>query len=239
MRRRALPGILAGTLAALLLLFILTDLPGRPNGPGGQGMDVPVQDVPVMVVDHGYHAGIILPRALLYERADALGLPRLREVARQFVAYEWLELGWGDEGFYRHVPEVAALSLPLALKALFGADNPSVLHVVGFSGPPKDYFSLSDLVRIPADRDGLDGIARAIEAVLASARGEGVQPLGAGLYGTSLFFRAVGAYHLTSNCNHWVARLVNAAGAPVSLAAATASFGLLADLRLRGGASAP
>jgi len=93
MRRRALPGILAGTLAALLLLFILTDLPGRPNSPGGQGMDIPVQGVPVMVVDHGYHAGIILPRALLYERADALGLPRLREVARQFVAYEWLELG--------------------------------------------------------------------------------------------------------------------------------------------------
>ncbi len=232
MRRRLLLGAVAATLAAVALLFLLTDLPGRPEG-------LPAGELPVMVVDHGYHAGLVLPRARVAARAEALGLRGVQEVASRFVAYDWLELGWGDEGFYRHVPEIAALSVPLALRALFGANNPSVLHVVGFSGAPPAYFSASDMVRLGLDAAGFDHMLRRMEASLAPAEGGSVAPLGTGLYGTSLFFRAKGAYHLTGNCNHWVARLLHAAGLPVSLAAATTSSGLMADLRWRGGASAP
>lgn len=232
MRRRVLPALLAGALAALALLLFLTDLPSGPTRPGGR-------EVSVMVVDHGYHAGLIVPRALLGERATALGLPHLRAVADRFIAHEWLELGWGDEGFYRHVPEIAALSVPLALKALFGADNPSVLHVVGFSGSPAAYFAASDMVRLGIDEARFDRMVAGVAATLSLDPAGGAGPLGAGLYGRSLFFRAVGSYHLVSNCNHWVARLLNAAGLPVSLTAATASSGLLADLRWRGGATGP
>jgi len=232
MRRRGLAAGLAGALAALLLLFVLTDLPGRTGAPSGDR-------VAVMVVDHGYHAGLVLPRALLAERAAALGLPQLRDMASRFVAYDWLEVGWGDEGFYRHAPEIGALTLPRALKALFGTDNPSVLHVVGFSGPPAAYFHLSDMVRLDVARADFDHIARNIAATLAPQAQGASEPLSSGLYGASLFFRADGAYHLARNCNHWVARVLNGAGVPVSLAAATVSSGLLADLRWRGGATAP
>src|SRR3712207_8668119 len=38
--------------------------------------------------------------------------------------------------------------------------------------------------------------------------------LGPGLYGPSLFFRADGAFHLLSVCNHWTARLLHEAGLP-------------------------
>lgn len=232
MLRRGLAAGVAGALAALLLLFVLTDLPGRTGAPAGDR-------VAVMVVDHGYHAGLVLPRALLTERAAALGLPQLREMANRFVAYDWLEVGWGDEGFYRHATEIGALTLPQALKALFGTDNPSVLHVVGFSGSPAAYFHLSDVARLDMGPADFDQVARNIAATLAPQARDASESMGPGLYGASLFFRADGAYHLARNCNHWVARVLNGAGIPVSLAAATVSSGLLADLRWRGGATLP
>ncbi|MFG1346556.1 DUF2459 domain-containing protein [Xanthobacter autotrophicus DSM 431] len=211
-------------------LFVLTDLPGRPEL-AGHG------DVAVRVVDHGYHAGLVVPRAALAEQADALGLPRVKDMAQRFVAYQWLEIGWGDEGFYRHVPDVTALTLPLALRALFGRDNPSVLHVVGLALEPEAVFARSDMVRVSMNAAQLGAIARRMEETLAAGDDGRPVELGPGLYGPSLFFRAIGAYHLTQNCNHWVARLMNAAGLPVSLTAATASAGLMADLRLRSGAA--
>lgn len=232
MRRRLALG-LAGALAAFALLFFATDLPGRP------GRTSALDDLPVLVVDHGYHAGLILPRGALAERARVLGLARLEAVLARFVAYDHVEIGWGDEGFYRTVPGLSALTLPQALRALFGRDNPSVLHVVGIPGAPAAYFAMSDMLRLRVDAAGFDRVAAGIEATLAPAPGAAVAELGPGLYGPSLFFRADGAYHLTQNCNHWVARLVNAAGAPVSLVAATVSVGLMADLRMRGGATTP
>ena len=227
--RRALLAILGGALAAILALLILTDLPGQPER-GRSG------EIAVRVVDHGYHAGIVLPRAALATQARALGLPRLEQVAGRFTAYGWLEVGWGDEGFYRHVPAVTDLTLPLALKALFGADNPSVLHVVGLALEPEAMFGTGATLRLDMDAERLGAMARRMEATLASGPDGAPVELGPGLYGPSLFYRASGAYHLTQNCNHWVARLLNAAGVPVSLAAATASAGLMADLRWRSGA---
>lgn len=229
MRWRALPAAIAGALAMLVLLFVLAERPGRARTSA---------DVTVLVVDHGYHAGLIVPRAHLAARATALGLPALKDMVARFVAYEWLEVGWGDEGFYRRVPGPGALTVPLALKALFGPDNPSVLHLVGFSGAPPAYFEHSDLMRVRVDAAGFDAIARAMASSLPIAPGH-VEPLGTGLYGASLFFRAAGAYHLVSNCNHWVARVLNAAGVPISMAAATLSPGLMIDLRWRGTGEAP
>jgi Protein of unknown function (DUF2459) len=59
------------------------------------------------------------------------------------------------------------------------------------------------------------------------------EELGPGLYGTSLFFRANGAFHLFNVCNHWIARLLDAAGVPTAPVLATLPFGLLLDLRWR------
>lgn len=233
MRRRTLAAGLAAASAALLLVFFLTDLP-----PASRSGAAAPADIAVLVVDHGYHAGLVLPRGVLAARAAALGLSRLGQVTERFAAYDRIEIGWGDEGFYRHVPDLSALTLPLAAQALFGRDNPSVLHVAGLY-EPRVFFGNADMLRLVVSREGLDGMARGIEATLAPADDGAAQDLGPGLYGPSLFFRAVGAYHLTRNCNHWVARLVNAAGLPVSLAVATTSAGLMADLRWRGGAAAP
>src|SRR6266403_776903 len=63
----------------------------------------------VFIVSHGYHAGIAVPRAALAEQASQRGLSALGYVATRFADFDWLEIGWGDEGFYRYVPTAGIL----------------------------------------------------------------------------------------------------------------------------------
>ena len=67
-------------------------------------------------------------------------------------------------------------------------------------------------------------------------RDGGVEELGRGLYGHSLFYRAVGTFNALRVCNHWIADLLAAAGVPTAPVLATMPQGLLWDLTWRAGA---
>jgi uncharacterized protein (TIGR02117 family) len=190
----------------------------------------------IHVVSHGYHAGIIIPRSSLHDQASRRGLIALGVIATRFDRFERLEIGWGDEGFYREVPTIGDLNISLALRALLRPGNPSVLHVVGMSGDPRAAFVNSDVVRLELSTAGFDKLADKLDASFArEANGDLPAPLGPGLYGTSLFFRANGAFHLFNVCNHWVASLLDAAGLPTAPVLATLPPGLLLDLEWRSG----
>jgi hypothetical protein len=77
---------------------------------------------------------------------------------------------------------------------------------------------------------------RALDASFVR-RGEPPAPqvLGQGLYGPSLFYRAVDNFHLFNVCNHWVARMLSAAGIRTAPVLATLPAGLLLDLKWRSG----
>src|SRR5262245_9505706 len=189
--------------------------------------------IEVFVVSHGYHAGIVLPRARLAEVAGRNGLGALAAVAARFDAYRWLEIGWGDEGFYTSVPTIASLTLPMALRALFRPGNPSVVHVVGLAQHPGAAFPNLEIVRLQLSEPGFARLVDRLDATFADATDE---PLGPGLYGPSLFYRAVGSFHLFNVCNHWIAHLLDAAGVPTAPLLATLPPGLLFDLERRAGA---
>lgn len=194
--------------------------------------------VEIFVVSHGYHSGIVLPRAQVAEFAARRNDAALSEVARRFAAYPWIEIGWGEENFYRSVPDVGSLSLPLALRALFLPNNASVMHVVGVTWPPRTTFPKSEIVRIALGRDGFERALGEIGASFART-GEGGLPeaLGPGLYGPSQFFRANGHFSLFRVCNHWTAGILAAGGLPVAPVPATLPHGLFLDLRWRAGLS--
>ncbi len=198
-----------------------------PAAPGA-----PVTEV--FVVSHGYHAGIIVPRKALAEQGSRRGLAALAYVATRFADYVRLEIGWGDEGFYRELPTAQSLTVALAVRALLRPGNPSVLHVVGVKDDPRAMFPLSDLVRIDLGAAGFERLAEKLDATFARGP-DGLRPeeLGAGLYGASRFFRANGAFHLFNVCNHWIAGLLDAAGVPTAPVLATLPFGLLLDLEWR------
>ena len=190
----------------------------------------------IVIVSHGYHAGIAVPRAALAEQASRRGLSALGYVATRFADFDWLEIGWGDEGFYRYVPTAESLTVALALRALFRPGNPSVLHVVGVKNDPRAMFANSEVVRVGLSDAGFARVADMLDSTFARRNGSLMpEELGPGVYGTSLFFRANGAFHLFNVCNHWIARVLAAAGIPTAPVLATLPFGLLLDLRWRSG----
>ena len=233
---RAARRVALGLACIVLLLIAAALVTGRsgdrslyPPQPGAPAHDI-------FVVNHGYHTGVVLPREVVARLASARGQVALIAVAARFGAYPWIEFGWGDEGFYREVPTAAALTAGLALRALFRPGNPSVLHVVGVGEDPVAVFVHSDVLRISLSEAGLERLTALLDATFARGPdGRIANDLGRGLYGPSLFYRAVGTFNLLSVCNHWVAKLLDAAGVPTAPVLATLPYGLLLDLRWRSG----
>jgi uncharacterized protein (TIGR02117 family) len=189
----------------------------------------------IFVVSNGYHSGVVLPRAALAAAAGRQGAGAALEVASRFAAYPWIEIGWGDEEFYRSVPTAASVTARLAFRALFES-NASVVHVVGLVAHPRTMFPNAEIVRVGVSADGFDRVLGMLDRTLARGPdGHLATDLGPGLYGPSLFFRAVGGFGIFNVCNHWVARLLDAAGLPTDGALATLPRGLILDLRWRAG----
>jgi uncharacterized protein (TIGR02117 family) len=220
-------------MAAVMLFVVAAIATARP---GDRTLWPPAAGVPTteaFVISHGYHSGLLLPRRSLQEAGER-GLPALAQIATRFAGFEWLEIGWGDEGFYRLAPTIESVTVPLALRALLRPGNRSVLHVVGFNGAPRAVFVHSELIRLELGRDGFERLAARLDESFARNADGGVgEPLGPGLYGTSLFFPANGAFHLFNLCNHWTAGMLDAAGVPTTPVLATFAAGLFADLEWR------
>lgn len=233
MKIRALVLGVIGAIAALGAVTALTARSGDPAlWPPAPGARV----VEIHVVSHGYHSGVVLPREAIVEAARRRGDAALIAVAQRFANFRWLELGWGDEEFYRNVPDAASMTFRLAVQALFLPGNASVVHAVGLNSHPRAAFPTSDIIAVNLSDEGF---ARLIDRLDASfgrgPSGVPLAPVGPGLYGPSLFYRSVEKFYAFNVCNHWVARLLSAAGLPTAPVLATLPQGLFFDLKWRVG----
>jgi uncharacterized protein (TIGR02117 family) len=226
-----------GALVIVAVLAAVTLVTARRGDPRLYPAAAGAPSVEVWIVSNGYHTGVVLPRARLAEVASRDGRTAVSAVAERFGAYKALEFGWGEEGFYTSVPTIASLTVPLALRALFRPGNATVVHIVGLHDPAVT-FANSDLVRLQLSEEGFARLLARLDATFALGQGGAVEEIGRGLYGPSLFYRAVGSFHLFRVCNHWVAELLDAAGVPTAPVLATVPPGLLMDLRWRAGAAA-
>ena len=203
--------------------------------PGDRSLFPPAlgdRSIAVSVVSHGYHAGLIVSRDALERVAGEERLTALASAVARFEHFPQLEIGWGDEGFYRGVPTISDLRFVEAVRALLMPGNRSVLHIVGLIAPARTSFPASEIVPITLSVEGFRRLAHRLDASFAR-EAEGIVDLGPGIYGPSLFFRAEGAFHLFSVCNHWLAGLLDAAGVPTNPLLATLPQGLLFDLDWR------
>ena len=162
-----------------------------------------------------------------------------RPVADRFLEWldapaggRWLDVGCGTGTLADEILGRAAPSTVLGL-------DPSpalVAHAAGHVPDPRAMFANSDLVRVDVSGAGFARLAHMLDATFARGQGRFVpEELGPGLYGTSLFFRANGTFHLFRVCNHWIADLLDAAGVPTAPVLATLPSGLLFDLKWRSG----
>lgn len=231
---RAARRLAVGLLAAAVLLLVIGLITARSGDPDLYPPPPGAPATTVFVVSNGYHAGLVLPRGVIAGIAAERGHANLAAVLARFSQHSFVEFGWGDEGFYRHVPTVASITAGLAVRALFHPGNPSVLHVVGLGEGPRVFFAQADVVPVSLSNEGLDRLIAQLEASIARpANGGGLEDLGPGLYGPSLFYRATGTFSLLRVCNHWLADLLDAAGVPTAPVLATLPQGLLLDLRWR------
>ena len=180
----------------------------------------PTDSYSVYLVNHGHHAGIVIPLQ---------PIPKAQWVNESgFGGYDFLEVGWGDEAFYR----AGGMSIKLGLKALF-MPTPSVLHLVGIRGGVRHYFEGQEVLSVTVPQESLERLSTFIEDSFARDEEGNIQWLGPGLYGSSAFFRAEGNYHLANTCNTWSARALNAAGCKLRLPRAITASGLFGEVRSR------
>jgi hypothetical protein len=121
----------------------------------------------------------------------------------------------------------------MAVSALSGWDGKAVLHIVGLGRDAKTVFTHSDVQTIRLSRQGFRNLMKGVSATFATDPHARPIELGKGLYGPSLFYRALGHYSLVSTCNIWLGGLLASAGMKVSPVPSLTSMGLLAEIRWR------
>lgn len=221
------------TAALAVVAYALTDPADHAVFPAANG-----QGVTVYVVDHGYHAGLVVPTAAL--RAAAVKIARgdrarahvLRAVAQDYPESDWLEIGWGAAGFYRHASSVTDVSVKMAARALF-VPTPSVVQVVPVFGAPDRAFPGSKGVALPLSSNGFEALAAALSDTFARDAHGTPQPDGVSLYGQGAFYGGQAEYHIFNTCNHWASKVLRSAGAPSSWVWSMTSIGLITEISVR------
>lgn len=187
-----------GVLAVALAMFGCATTPSTPTG-----QTTCSGSHRFYVLNHGWHTGVAIAGRDLVRMLPAL--------AEEFGDGEFVEIGWGDEGFYR----APRATLGLALRALFWP-TATVLQVVKVPGDPRRYFSRSEIIEVTVTEEGHRHLVAFVAGTFARSREGAVEALGPGLYGDSRFYRARGSYSMFNTCNTWVAEAVAASGFPIS-----------------------
>ena len=169
---------------------------------------------PVLAFSHGYHTSLTLP-------AESLRtfLPELCEG----LTDEWLEFGWGDEGFYRSETVTAQL--------VFNAlcyPTPGVVHVVVVEPPIPQHYHYSPIRLLEINQAKTANLGAFLADSFQRTEKNKLIPLGAGRYGRSTFYRAVESYYFPRSCNDWTARGLQAGG--INMSKTLTAPGLLRQL---------
>jgi len=156
----------------------------------------------IFVINHGIHAGIIL-------KVEDIN-SSIWKVDTMFKEFEYIEIGWGDEDFYKSSDP----SVWMTLKAgLFPTS--SVLHLRAISQYKLNRFSKDKIVKLSISKEEFDKLSLFIENSFAKENGKFIV-LSKGLYPESLFYISSKTYHIFNTCNVWTAQALESAGVNIT-----------------------
>lgn len=206
----------------LLLCLLLSACATRPEAAHAESRISCSESKPhrLYVTNHGWHTGLVIDAGTLIGHIGALGL--------RFPEARFIEVGWGDAGFY----QAEEISAGLALKALAWPSK-SVMHLVGFTRSPADYFDQSEVIELSLGASQMASLLAFIASSFDTSARQGIQATRPGIYGDSQFYMSVGTYSLFNTCNNWTARALHKAGLNISPAfkmTASSVMGALRDL---------
>jgi uncharacterized protein (TIGR02117 family) len=181
----------------LFFFFLLAHLTFPASCVSAEENLTPV-DYFLIIVNHGYHSGIVFQKKHL----EICEFPEIET----FSKYNFVEIGWGEESFYRagnpgFFGVLSAVTMP----------GGSVLHIVGFNPKPNEYFQNSSLTYLPISTTGMKTLCTFISNEV-ERNANTTTDLGPGLYGFSRFYRGKSSYSIIENCNHWTALALAKAG---------------------------
>jgi uncharacterized protein (TIGR02117 family) len=177
----------------------------------------PLDEVSIVLVNHGKHTGIAIPGKEL--SSDLVFL-------KQFFGESlYFEFGWGEAGFY----PADEVTTALALKALFWK-NRSVIHVAALPVEPGRYFPDEKRIVLKLSREGLARMQQSLSESFEKAPGGAPVVVKRGLYGHSLFFSATGTYYFANTCNTWTAMLLDRAGVPIRTFFSLTAAGIMSQV---------
>jgi uncharacterized protein (TIGR02117 family) len=153
----------------------------------------------IYVVSHGWHTGFVIPAGSI----QAL----IPELALRFKDAPYLEIGWGDKGFY----QAKEITSGLTIQAIFWPTE-SVIHSVAVPIRTEEYFRHSEIEKICLTESELSSLITFISNSFYKDDTGAVVTLKNGLYGNSQFYKGVGNYYLMNTCNKWTAKGLKSIG---------------------------
>ncbi|AMC33822.1 TIGR02117 family protein [Janthinobacterium sp. B9-8] len=187
--------------AAVLLCFI--SLFSLAENTPERASAAPSKFNKIYVVNNGWHTGLVVPAQPLQDL-----FPELKQ---RFANAAYLEIGWGDKGFYQ-TPDV---TVKVALRAIFGLSG-SIIHVVAIPQSPEQHFARQNPRAFCLKPQQLSALNQFIAASFYQNNNKNIIAGQAGIYGDSQFYEAVGSYHLFNTCNSWTAQSLQSAGLEIS-----------------------
>ncbi len=167
--------------------------------------DFPSQHQPAMqteaiyIVSHGWHTGFVVSALAMQDQ-----LPALKQ---RFKNTPYLEIGWGDKGFY----QAQQVTTGLTLQAMFWSPG-SVIHVVAVPLSVKQYFSKVQVEKLCLTAAQQNALIEFIANSFAKDSHGQIMPRQRGRYGNSQFYEATDTYHIFNTCNKWVAKGLQRSG---------------------------
>ena len=157
-------------------------------------------DQSVYLVNNDWHTGLAV-------RKDAV---QSVWPVKDFPSADFLEVGWGNNRFYR----AQKTNVLLAAQAAFPSE--SAMQVVGVKGSVASFFRGDEVLQVRISAEEVRRLCAFIGGYFQrDAHGQPVY-LGPGVCGpTSRFYGSVGRYSIGTTCNVWTAQALQAAGLPV------------------------
>lgn len=198
------------TILGLCVLYVVAAVPGALIRPPAA---TPTDELhPVYLVWSDIHTDIILPvhgRSVDWSTVLAAADTPLGPLGDGYVAF-----GWGSESFYKDVPTLADMTIPVVARALFF--DATIVHVVPVAEPPlippehRRTLLLSDAQLAALEQHVLRTFALS-SGGLADALPEVTYGYG------DAFYTAEGRYNPLRTCNQWTSEGLRLAGQSVGV----------------------
>jgi uncharacterized protein (TIGR02117 family) len=157
----------------------------------------------IYVLNEGWHTGIVM-------KVSDISEDDFPEV-KTFSGDQFIDIGWGDEEYYR----IPGFDLSLAMRALLSPSS-SALKIRTLNIPVETYYkTFTYCVAFHLSKEEFTSLSRYVGNTFKMNSNKTIM-----LENRSniiYFYKANGDYHLFNTCNTWVAEALEYTGIPVSV----------------------